>query len=209
VAGAGIHSDDRVTLPDCVAPDHGADADGNRVEVNIVVRDTGFHADDGPGTYIPWSGNGSPPVLPPNAAIDVENTVRAEHIAPAFERIALIRIGFTSHMDGRGFSLARHLRLLGFRGRLRAFGHILADQYVMARRSGFDEVEIEPSLASRQSEEQWLFRANWRENNYQERLRQPPRTGQYGNRVKPDSCPDREVCQSMFIGCIGGMTGGQ
>ena len=177
MAGAGIHSDDRITSPDCAAPDRGADADGNRVEVNIVVRDTGFHADDWSGTCIPWSGNGSLPELPPNAALDVDNTVRAEQIAPAFERIALIRIGFTSHVDGRGFSLARHLRLLGYRGRLRASGHILADQYAMARRSGFDEVEIEPSLARRQPEAQWLFRANWRENNYQERLRQPSRTG--------------------------------
>ena len=117
MAVTGIHSDDRIASPDCAAPDRGADAVGNRVEVNIVVRDTGFHADDWSGIYIPWNGNGSPPELPPYAALDVENTVQAEQIAPAFERIALIRIGFTSHMDGRGFSLARHLRLLGYRGR--------------------------------------------------------------------------------------------
>ena len=96
------------------------------------------------------------------------------YIAPAFERIALIRVAFPSHMDGRGFSLARHLRLLGYRGRLRACGRILADQYAMARRSGFDEVEIDPVLAERQPEEQWLFRANWQAHDYQKWLGRRP-----------------------------------
>ena len=122
--------------------------------------------------------------LPPDgAALDVENTVQAEDIAPAFERIALIRVAFPSHLDGRGFSLARHLRLLGYRGRLRAAGRILADQYAMARRSGFDEVEIDPELAERQPEEQWLFRANWPTHDYQERL---GRHQYNGNRSETD-----------------------
>lgn len=141
----------------------------------ILVRDTGFGEDDWTGEYLPWNGADRLPELPEHAALDVENTARAEDLAPAFERIALIRIGFPSHADGRGFSLARHLRLLGYRGRLRASGHVLADQYTMARRSGFDEVQIDPSLAQRQPEAQWLFRANWGENDYQARLRARPR----------------------------------
>jgi hypothetical protein len=40
----------------------------------------------------------------------------------------------------------------------------------MARRSGFDDVEISQSLAKRQTESEWLFRANWREHDYQQRL---------------------------------------
>ena len=48
----------------------------------------------------------------------------------------------------------------------------IADQYAMARRSGFDEVEVTAELAKRQPEEQWLFRANlWKEHDYQARLR--------------------------------------
>ena len=187
--GAGNSPDGRTGSSDRAAADRGANADGNRMGGNILVRDTGFHDDDWSGAYVPWSGAGRLPALPARAALDVENTARAEEIAPAFERIGLIRIGFPSHMDGRGFSLARHLRLLGYRGRLRAYGRILADQYAMARRSGFDEVEIEPSLARRQPEAQWLFRANWRENNYQERLRQHPRNGRYGKRVKAGPSP--------------------
>jgi uncharacterized protein (DUF934 family) len=49
---------------------------------------------------------------------------------------------------------------------------VIADQYAMARRSGFDEVEVTAELAKRQPEEQWLFRANlWKEHDYQARLR--------------------------------------
>ncbi len=132
----------------------------------ILVRDTGFEDDDWRGTFVQWSGE----EVPAGAALDVANTVSAEDIAPHFGRIALIRIAFPSHVDGRGFSLARHVRLLGYRGRLRAAGHILADQYAMARRSGFDEVEIDRALAERQPQEQWLFRADWRTHDYQQRL---------------------------------------
>ena len=140
----------------------------------ILVRDSGFRADDWRGEFIRWSKESNHSALPDRAALDVENTAQAEDIAPLFERIALIRIAFPSHMDGRGFSLAHHLRLLGYRGRLRACGRILADQYAMARRSGFDEVEIDSALVERQPEEQWLFRANWRPHDYQVRLGRRP-----------------------------------
>ncbi|MFK7874346.1 MAG: DUF934 domain-containing protein [Paracoccaceae bacterium] len=83
----------------------------------------------------------------------------------------LIRIAFPSSADGRGFTIARTLRLRGYGGRLRAYGPVLADQYAMARRSGFDEVEIPDDLAARQPEAQWLFRADWQQHNYQARLR--------------------------------------
>ena len=136
----------------------------------ILVRDTGFHHDDWRGEIVRWSREDDYAALPDGAALDVENNALAEDFVSLFERIALIRISFPSHLDGRGFSLARHLRLLGYRGRLRAAGHVLADQYAMARRSGFDEVEIDPALARRQPEEQWLFRADWRKHDYQERL---------------------------------------
>lgn len=100
--------------------------------------------------------------LPPDTAVgDVALT-------PA---LVLIRIPFDSFADGRGFTLARQLRLHGFTGRLRAAGHVLADQYAMARRSGFDEVEINADLAARQPEDQWIYRANWRAHDYQARLR--------------------------------------
>ena len=117
-----------------------------------IVTDTGFHADDYTG-----------PIL--DLASDTDPATLAVPQAP------LVRIDFPSFADGRGFTLARLLRLRGYRGRLRARGHVIADQYAMARRAGFDEVEIDDDLAARQPAEQWLFRADWRAHDYQARLR--------------------------------------
>ena len=82
----------------------------------------------------------------------------------------LIAIDFPSFSDGRGFSLARRLRELGFKGRLRASGRLIADQYAMARRVGFDEVEIPAALSRRQPAPQWLARADWRDWDHRSRL---------------------------------------
>lgn len=94
-----------------------------------------------------------------------------EELKDFLGQTAVLRIEFPSFADGRGFSLAKRLRLLGFKGRLRAAGHVLADQYANARRAGFDEVEISDELAARQPEAQWLAHANWAEHDYQARLR--------------------------------------
>ncbi len=85
--------------------------------------------------------------------------------------LQMIRIDFPSSADGRGFTIARALRLRGYTGRLRAHGAVIADQYAMARRSGFDEVEVNDDIAVRQPADQWVFRADWQENDYQSRLR--------------------------------------
>ena len=84
-----------------------------------------------------------------------------------------IRITLHGFSDGRGFTLAARLRQNGYRGHLRLAGYVLADQYAMARRSGFDDVEISHELARRQPEPQWLARADWRAHDYQSRLRHP------------------------------------
>ena len=92
-------------------------------------------------------------------------------MAGFLDQISLIRVAFPSFADGRGFSIAKRLRLMGYKGRIRAAGHVLADQYALARRAGFDEVEISEDLARRQPEDQWLVHANWAEHDYQSRLR--------------------------------------
>lgn len=138
-----------------------------------LINDTGFITDDWTKGFRDWEGvTSSAYAAQAGYALDVPNTVSAEQIKPYFNQAALIRIEFPASHDGRGFSIARHLRLIGYRGRLRAHGHILADQYTMARRCGFDEVEISDDLAKRQPEAQWLYRANWQAHDYQSRLRQ-------------------------------------
>ena len=122
--------------------------------MSVIVTDRGFGPDDWQGAVVALA-----PDTPPEALDD------------ALAGAGMIVVDFPSFADGRGFTLARLLRLRGYRGRLRARGHVLADQYAMARRAGFDEVEIDAALAARQPEDQWRFRADWQSGDYQSRLR--------------------------------------
>ena len=88
-------------------------------------------------------------------AVDLPNDVDANAFAPQLRDVPLVRIPFPKSDDGRGFSLARRLRDLGYRGRLRAHGHVISDQFRYALECGFDEVEISDDLAARQPEAHW------------------------------------------------------
>ena len=122
--------------------------------MSVIVRDDGFHAEDYEGE-----------------ALDLAQDVTPDDLPADFNGVDLIRVAFPSSADGRGFTLARHLRARGYAGRLRAKGHVLADQYAMARRCGFDEVEISDDLAARQPADQWIFRADWQDHDYRSRLK--------------------------------------
>lgn len=140
------------------------------VAMNVIVTDTGFAPDDWQAGFVTLA-ELAEGVAVLRAGLDLPGDAQAEDVAPLLPRAALIRIHFAAFNDGRGFTLARRLRRLGYGGRLRAHGHMLADQYAMARRSGFDEVEISADLAARQPADQWHFRTDWRAHDYQARLR--------------------------------------
>ncbi|MFV1591452.1 DUF934 domain-containing protein [Phaeobacter sp. JH20_36] len=127
--------------------------------MSVIVTDTGFGPDS-------WTVG-----FDSDTAIEMQPDADPSALSNQLPGLEMIRIHFPSFADGRGFTLARRLRLAGYTGRLRAYGHVLADQYAMARRSGFDEVEISDDLATRQPEDQWLDRANWQAHDYQARLR--------------------------------------
>lgn len=128
-----------------------------------LINDTGFVADD-------WThGFGEPGAANDSGAVNLPSDTNPEEVDLA--DLKMIRVDFPSSADGRGFTIARALRLRGYDGRLRARGHVIADQYAMARRAGFDEVEVNDEIAARQPQDQWLFRADWKEHNYQARLR--------------------------------------
>ena len=132
--------------------------------MTVIVTDTGFSKDD-------WTGGFAALGAANDAgALDIPADTDPAAI-PISESLKMVRIDFPSSADGRGFTIARALRLRGYNGRLRAKGHVLSDQYAMARRAGFDEVDIDAALAARQPEEQWQFRSNWQANDYQKRLR--------------------------------------
>lgn len=134
-----------------------------------LIQDRGFIADDLGDDFttlaVLQAGSEAP------VAIDIPNDINPMTLVPLFPWISAIRIPFPSFSDGRGFSLARRLRMLGYTGRLRAAGHIISDQYFHARRSGFDEVEIDELQARRQPQAQWLARTDWDRPTYQDRLR--------------------------------------
>jgi len=89
-------------------------------------------------------------------AIDLQTDSSLLSISEHFDRIHTFRIRFSSAADGRGFSLARQLRNLGYTGRLRAQGPLISDQFRYALACGFDEVEIDQAMAKRQTAEHWL-----------------------------------------------------
>lgn len=134
--------------------------------MSVIVTDTGFGPDDWQGGFTPLAEAG-----PGTTALDLAADTDPLTLADRLAHVAMIRVDFPVFSNGRGFSIARELRLMGYAGRLRARGHVIADQYAMARRSGFDEVEIADELAARQPEQDWLFRAGWQNYDYQARLR--------------------------------------
>lgn len=119
--------------------------------MSVIVSDSGFGRDDG------------------QDFVDIPSDFDRAGLGRFLNAPALV-IEFPSFADGRGFGLARALRSLGYKGRLRARGHVISDQYLNARLSGFDEVEISEDLAKRQPEAHWLRRGSRLGSNYQARL---------------------------------------
>ena len=66
-----------------------------------------------------------------------------------------VRLQVDGFADGRGFSVARQLRLLGFTGDIEVIGDLLPDQLPMATASGIDAILIRPDHARRCEESQW------------------------------------------------------
>ncbi len=97
--------------------------------MSIIVTDTGFAADDWTEGFVALGAANDAD------ALDLPSDTDPAEV-PLCKGLLMIRIDFPSSADGRGFTIARALRLRGYAGRLRAKGHVLADQYAMARRVG-------------------------------------------------------------------------
>jgi uncharacterized protein (DUF934 family) len=134
----------------------------------VLVTEAGFAPDDWAEGFLPfecfWSGQELPEE---GLAVEFPNDRDPADLAPWLERLELIRVAFPAMVDGRGFSIASRLRAMGYAGRLRAAGPLVADQFRAARRVGFDEIELPEALAERQPEPQWRRRPR---PSYQERL---------------------------------------
>ncbi len=111
-----------------------------------LVTSQGFAPDDAPD----WRRADDP-----GAAVLLEPGEDARALAAHLGAIALIGVRMTAFADGRAFSVARRLRAMGYRGRLRLVGSLVADQWPLARAVGFDEAAVPEALADRQPAEDW------------------------------------------------------
>jgi uncharacterized protein (DUF934 family) len=121
----------------------------------VIVTERGIAPANPAETFVPAAeiAEGGQPVR-----IDLGADGDPATVARHFWRTSVIRIPFRSFADGRGFTLARELRRLGFRGRIRASGHLIPDQWPLARACGIDEVEIAKAQAERQPDAAWNAR---------------------------------------------------
>ncbi len=133
--------------------------------MSVIVTDAGF-------TPAPAREIVALADLSDQTAVDLANTDDPSALVGRLDQLTLIRVAFPAFNDGRAFTVARRLRELGFTGQLLALGPVIADQYAMLRRVGFDGAEIPDDVAARQPADQWQFRAaDWRAHHYQARLR--------------------------------------
>lgn len=133
--------------------------------MTVIVTDSGF------GPAIDMGFVALADLSHHQGAVDLAQTDNPEALRAVLSDLNLIRIAFPAFNDGRAFTIARRLRMMGFTGTLRAHGPVIADQYAMLRRVGFDQVEIPDDVAARQPACQWTFRADWQAHDYQSRLR--------------------------------------
>jgi uncharacterized protein (DUF934 family) len=70
--------------------------------------------------------------------VKLANTDKVHDLEPYLSQIDIVLLAFPSFTDGRAYSLARGLRLDGYRGELRAEGNLLPDQLQYMRQVGFD-----------------------------------------------------------------------
>jgi uncharacterized protein (DUF934 family) len=75
--------------------------------------------------------------------VKLSNTDKVEALAPYLSRLGIIVLAFPAFTDGRAYSLARGLRLDGYRSELRAEGNLLPDQLQYMRQVGFDSFLVD------------------------------------------------------------------
>ncbi len=77
-------------------------------------------------------------------ALVLPNDANVSEVSTALSKFAVVVLNFPAFKDGRALSQARLLReRFGYRGEIRARGHVLRDQALFMARAGFDAFEVE------------------------------------------------------------------
>jgi uncharacterized protein (DUF934 family) len=134
----------------------------------VLVTEAGFAPDDWTGGFLSPDELAAEGLPVGGLAVAWSNDRDPAELVPHFDRLAMIRVAFPGMADGRGFSIGRRLRALGFTGRLRAAGPLVAARCRAALRVGYDEIELPEAMAERQPEAQWRLR---RQGSYQDRVK--------------------------------------
>jgi uncharacterized protein (DUF934 family) len=79
---------------------------------------------------------------PAMIGVRLANTDKVDALQPYLSKVALVVLAFPAFNDGRSYSIARGLRLDGYRGELRAEGNVLPDQLQLMRQVGFDSFVV-------------------------------------------------------------------
>ncbi len=133
--------------------------DRNGTKIDAWTRSEGPAIGNLSHTLVPWEALADSlrhKTRDQRIGVIVPNTVRIAELKLVLRQLSLIAVSFPAYSDGRGFSLAKHIRNHGFTGTLRASGPLIADQFAYALSCGFDEIELPDTLAARQPVEQWL-----------------------------------------------------
>ena len=91
-------------------------------------------------------------------ALPVGDAVSHDQITQLLDQ-PTVRLQVDGFADGRGFSVARQLRLLGFAGVIEVIGDLLPDQLPMAAASGIDAILIRAEHAKRCEESHWRLKS--------------------------------------------------
>ena len=86
---------------------------------------------------------GESPSSPDGLVLRLEPGDDPAKLAGQLDGVARVEVHFPKFGDGRGFSLGRLLReRYGYKGELRAVGHITRDHLLYLERCGFDAFEL-------------------------------------------------------------------
>jgi uncharacterized protein (DUF934 family) len=122
--------------------------DGVREDVWIHLDDESVPAAETPSAWtVPadrWLRQTSElAAAPGRRGIRLAPDTEVESLAGRLEGVDLVTVELPKFKDGRAFTQARLLRgRLGFRGEIRARGHVIPDQLQFLQRCGVDSVEL-------------------------------------------------------------------
>jgi len=91
---------------------------------------------------------------PSQTAVLLEPDEKPESLAEHLSQIPLVVLRFDTFKDGRAFSQAAILRSqYGYKGEIRAIGHILKDQLLFLHRCGVNSVEADDRISPKDWED--------------------------------------------------------